>query len=66
MPACVLCRREGGKLTTHHLMPHAWHKNRKNPKDGTRAGVKGRPVALCRSCHQQVHLLTTKEAQHYF
>ena len=66
MPACALCRCEVGKITTHHLMLPTRHKNRKHPKAWTRDGVKGRPVALCRSCHQQVHLLTTKEAQHYF
>jgi hypothetical protein len=66
MPVCALCRREVGEITTHHLMPYPRHKHRKNTKDFTRDGVKGRPVDLCRSCHTWVHMLTNKEAQHYF
>ena len=66
MPACELCRREVSEITTHHLVPHTRQKHRKNQKDCTRDGSKGRPIDLCRACHKRVHMLPNKEAQQYF
>jgi hypothetical protein len=66
MPACELCRREVGGITTHHLIPRTQRKSKKNKQDVTRDRVKGRPVDLCRLCHKRVHVLTHKEAEQYF
>lgn len=66
MPACELCRREGDKVTTHHLIPRTRHKSKKTKQDVTCDRVKGRPVDLCRLCHKRVHMLTHKEAEHCF
>jgi hypothetical protein len=66
MPACELCRREGDKVTTHHLIPRTRRKSKQNKQDVARDGVKGRPVDLCRLCHKWVHTLTHKEAEQYF
>jgi len=66
MPVCELCRREGGGITTHHLIPRTRRKRKKTKQDVTREGVKSRPVDLCRLCHKRVHRLTHKEAEQYF
>jgi len=66
MPACELCHRETGEITPHYLIPRTQHKHKKSKKDFLRDGVKGRPVALCRPCHKQVHMLTNKEVEYYF
>ncbi|MDH3605337.1 MAG: hypothetical protein OEU26_37565 [Candidatus Tectomicrobia bacterium] len=66
MPACELCRREVDEVIPHHLMPRARRQSKKNKQDFTRHGVKGHPFDLCRLCHKWVHMLTHKEAEHYF
>jgi hypothetical protein len=66
MPACELCHRERSEITTHYLMPRARQKHKTSKRDLTRDGGAGRPVALCRPCHQRVHMLTNKEVAYYF
>jgi hypothetical protein len=66
MPACELCQREVDEITTHHLIPRTRHKHKKSKKGFMRDGAKSRPVALCRPCHNQVHMLPNKEVKYYF
>ncbi len=63
---CEVCRREGGEITTHHLVLRTRHKNKKNKKRYTPEGSQSRPVYLCRPCHKWVHMLTDKEVAQYF
>ena len=64
MPVCEVCRREVDEITTHHLVLRKRRKSKQNKNEMTR--VKGRPVSLCRPCHQQTHMLTEQEAAPYF
>jgi hypothetical protein len=66
MPACELCRREVEEITTHHLRPRTRQKQKKSKKECMRGGAKSRPVALCRPCHNQIHMLPNKEVEYYF
>ena len=45
MSACALCDRTGAELTVHHLVPRDLE------------GTHGPTADLCRTCHDQVHVL---------
>lgn len=59
---CELCAREVARLTKHHLIPLARHRNRRTQRTFGREEVRERIAMLCRPCHKQVHALLDEKA----
>ncbi|MEO0586944.1 MAG: hypothetical protein AAF078_04820 [Planctomycetota bacterium] len=65
--ACELCRREGVRLTKHHLIPVARHNKPRTRRQHDRADFNTRVAWLCPPCHNTVHATLSEQelAEHY-
>lgn len=58
---CALCARVVERLTHHHMIPRARHRQKRTRNHFQRDELHG-TVALCRPCHRNLHVaLTEKE-----
>ncbi len=53
-PICVLCEREVGYTTKHHLIPRTVHRNKWFRKKFTREQM-NETIPLCSQCHKGIH-----------
>ncbi|SEO91721.1 hypothetical protein [Aquisalimonas asiatica] len=59
-PVCALCGRPE-RLTRHHLIPRARHRNRRTRRQFSLAELQTRVIPVCRPCHNHIHRTLTEK-----